>query len=207
MIKLYHCPDARSLRCLWLLEELALPYEVETMPFPPRLKAPQFLDAHPVGTVPYLVDGKTTMNESPAILEYLAVKHGGGRFAVKPEEDAYGSWLNWQQFGESGLTAPLAMYLRFAVFPPEEQRQPQIGADFCHLFSERIVLVEKALASQDYLCANRFTTADISVGYALFLCSRIGLAKLLSESLSTYLARLTSRAAFSAARAKQKQAG
>ncbi|MET0984031.1 MAG: glutathione S-transferase family protein [Steroidobacteraceae bacterium] len=207
MLKLYHCPDARSLRCLWLFEELTLPYELETMPFPPRVAAPHYLEVNPIGTVPYLVDGETTLNESPAILEYVAIKHGSGRCAVKPEEAVYGAWLNWLQFGECALTVPLALYLRFAVFAPEEQRQPRIGADFCDLFSQRVPLVEQALVGQDYLCANRFTVADISVGYALFLCSRIGLAKLLSEPLTAYLARLTSRPAFITARARQKLKG
>lgn len=34
--KLWHCDNARSLRALWALEELEIPYDLEVMPFPPR---------------------------------------------------------------------------------------------------------------------------------------------------------------------------
>ena len=36
MIELYHCIDARSLRPLWVLEEMRLPYQLHVLPFPPR---------------------------------------------------------------------------------------------------------------------------------------------------------------------------
>lgn len=36
-MKLYHSVDARSLRPLWALEEMGLPYELEVLPFPPRV--------------------------------------------------------------------------------------------------------------------------------------------------------------------------
>src|SRR5262245_50493183 len=123
MIKIYHTPHSRALRCLWLLEELATPYELQTMRYPPRLHTPQFLDVHSLGTVPYLVDGKAEMNESGAILEYLATRYGAGRFTVTPDEDEYGQCLSWVHFGES-MTVALAYSLRFSIFTPQGE-QPQ----------------------------------------------------------------------------------
>lgn len=56
MIQLHHCVSARSFRVLWMLEELALPYELKMLPFPPRVHARDFLALNPLGTVPAFVD-------------------------------------------------------------------------------------------------------------------------------------------------------
>ena len=37
MIVLHHCVSARSLRPLWMLEELRLAYELRMLPYPPRV--------------------------------------------------------------------------------------------------------------------------------------------------------------------------
>ncbi|MDA8790117.1 hypothetical protein N9N07_04285, partial [Pseudomonadales bacterium] len=47
-----------------------------------------------------------------------------------------------------------------------------------------------------YLCGNRFTMADIAVGYALYLGVTNGLESGYSESIKGYLARLMDREAF-----------
>jgi glutathione S-transferase len=60
VITLYHCSDARSLRPLWTLEELGVPYELNMLPFPPRFRAPDYT-LNPLGTIPLLVDGDVRM--------------------------------------------------------------------------------------------------------------------------------------------------
>jgi glutathione S-transferase len=45
-MKLYHCRDSRSLRPLWALEEMGLEYEVEILPFPPRLFQREYLQVN-----------------------------------------------------------------------------------------------------------------------------------------------------------------
>ena len=41
-MKLYHCHNSRSLRPRWALEEMGLDYELETLPFPPRVFAKHY---------------------------------------------------------------------------------------------------------------------------------------------------------------------
>ncbi|HET9231290.1 MAG TPA: glutathione S-transferase N-terminal domain-containing protein, partial [Vitreimonas sp.] len=60
-MKLYHCPNSRSMRALWTLEELGLEYELEVLPFPPRFAAPGYLEVNPLGTVPTFIDGDVTL--------------------------------------------------------------------------------------------------------------------------------------------------
>ena len=50
-MKLYHCRDSRSLRPLWALEEMGLAYEMEDLPFPPRVFRKEYLGVNPLGTV------------------------------------------------------------------------------------------------------------------------------------------------------------
>jgi hypothetical protein len=66
-ITLWHSPDARSLRCLWTLEELGVTnYNLVTMPFPPRFFHREFLKINVLGTIPFMKDGDSTMTESCA---------------------------------------------------------------------------------------------------------------------------------------------
>ena len=84
MIALYHSPRTRSVRVLWLLEELGLPYELHTLAFSPdSLKGADYLKINPLGKVPTITDGALTMFESGAIVEYLLERYGDGRLAPK----------------------------------------------------------------------------------------------------------------------------
>lgn len=203
MIKLYHSIGARSLRCLWALEELKLPYELEMLPFPPRLKAAEYLQVNPAGTLPFLIDGSTRMSESAAILEYLVAKYDSLNLRVSPDEEDFGSWLNWIHFGEATLTTPLASVVRYAVALPKELRLPIVAEDFTGIFLERLTRVEEALADREFLCADRFTIADISVGYALYLGVFLRMGDRFPPAVSGYLERLQKRPAFQAAVGKQ----
>ncbi|HEY5755792.1 MAG TPA: glutathione S-transferase family protein [Steroidobacter sp.] len=206
MPTLYHCADARSLRVLWALEELDLQYELKVLPYPPRQKAPEFLQINAVGTVPYLIDGNVKMNESTAILQYIAVKYGDGKLAVAPNDPAYGDWLNWVAFGEAALTVPLAAALRFSFLEPEDKRQPALADGFRNVFFDKLSTADAALTSSKFLCADRFTVADISVAYNLHLAARMRLLERMSPRIQSYFAELQARPAYQRAKEKQKAA-
>ncbi|HEY0435939.1 MAG TPA: glutathione S-transferase, partial [Phenylobacterium sp.] len=167
MIRLYHCADARSFRPLWALEELGLPYELTVMPFPPRYRAKEFMAVNPLGTIPALVDGETFMTESAAIVQYLVTRYGPSDLAVDVADPAYGAGLNWLHFGEATLTFPQTLVLRYRRFEPGKAEV--VADDYAKWFLARLRAVDRALEAGDWLCADRFTAADISVGYALLL--------------------------------------
>lgn len=202
MIRLYHCPGARSFRVLWMLHELGLDYELDTMAFPPRVHAPDYLDRNPLGTVPFMTDGEETLFDSAAMLIYLSGR-GDGALALRPDEPGYGEWLSWIVYGEADLTAPLAAMLRYSVFLPEDQRQPAVVADQQRLFLDRAMRAAKRLESAPWLSGNRFTAADISVGYALLLSRFLGVHKHWPAPFNDYWARIRERPAFAAAQAAQ----
>lgn len=199
MIDLYHCVSARSFRPLWMLEELGAPYRLHMLPFPPRVLARSFLDLNPLGTVPLLVDGPTRMTESAAMCQYLAERcdpanaHG---LAVTVNEPAYGAWLNWLHHGEATLTFPQTIVLRYGRFEPPERQLPQAADDYAKWFLSRLRGIDAVLAQDEFLCAGRFTAADVSVGYALMLASFLGLVERFPAAVAAYWARLQQREGF-----------
>ncbi|WOR13836.1 glutathione S-transferase family protein [Hyphomonas sp. FCG-A18] len=203
-LTLYHCKDARSLRPLWCLEEMELPYELVTLPFPPRVFAKEYKDINPLGTIPYLIDGDTRMSESTGICHYLTNSYGPTDLALTPDHSDYGAFLNWLYFSDATLTFPQTLVLRYSVLEPEERRLPQAAEDYAKWFSGRLRHVEAALEGKDFLVADRFTIADIAIGYALFLASTLKpLAPLLTPNCLRYLHALKARDGFKRAQDAQ----
>ncbi len=195
MIVLYHCVSARSLRPLWMLEELGLPYELRMLPFPPRMHARSYLDLNPLGTVPLLEDGAMRMTESAAMCHYLAARHSPGVLDVPVHESAYGAYLNWLHMSDATLTFPQTLVLRYTHFEPPERQQPQVASDYARWFLARLRAVDAAVQHNDYLCAGRFTAADVAVGYALLLARHLGLDAQFTPAVAAYWQRLQDRPA------------
>jgi glutathione S-transferase len=207
MITLHHCVSARSFRPLWMLEELGLPYTLRMLPFPPRALAREFLADNPLGTVPLLVDADTRMTESAAICHYLAARHSPGQLDVPLTDPAHGAYLNWLHMGEATLTFPQTLVLRYTHFEPGERKQPQVAQDYSRWFLARLKAVDAALQQeQEFLCAGRFTAADVSVHYALMLANHLGLATQFPDAVRRYHQRLEQRPAFQRALQAQHQA-
>lgn len=197
MISIYHCRHARSLRPLWTLEEMGIAYTVHALPFPPRVHARSFLAVNPLGTIPYLVDGDVRMSESVAMTLYLAERHGPTPLLVGPDEPDRPAFLNWLFFADATLTFPQTLVLRYARFEAEERRNPGVAEDYAKWFAARLRAVEDALADRTWLCAGRFTLADICIGYALHLADDyVGLGDRLGPNVRGYLDRARARPSF-----------
>lgn len=206
MITLYHCVSARSFRPLWTLEELGIPYALEVLPFPPRSLARPYLEVNPLGTVPAFFDGAVGMTESAAICQYLVSRYGPTPLAVAPDEEDFGAYLNWLHYGEATLTFPQTLMLRYGRFEPPERRCPQVVEDYRRWFLARLKTLGAILSGSAYLCANRFTAADISIGYALMLAEYIGMEADWPAPVRQYWQRLKSRPGFQQACAAQEKA-
>jgi glutathione S-transferase len=202
VIELWHCPDTRSFRVLWTLEELSLPYKIHMLPFPPRAREPDYLEINPLGTVPAMRDGDTFMTESVAIIQYLVTRFGPNDLVVPADDAAYGAWLNWLHFGEATLTFPQTLVMRYRKLEPG--RGELVADDYVQWFFSRLREVNRALQSNTWLCAGRFTAADISVGYALLLANVLDLSQHFKPAVADYWARVQERPGFQAAKRVQK---
>lgn len=199
MIHLYHCASSRSIRPLWALEECGVPYELTILPFPPR-NVPEFLEVNPRGTIPWMNVGKFSMDESVAMIQYIANTSATNGLALSVEDEEYGAWLNWITFGEASLTYPLSLVIHYseiyAQFVPDSPVIPEVKEYYLNSFMEAINLVNIALAKSEYLVADRFTAADISVGYNFTLCEMLGILDQLPPRVLDYCNRLQSRPSF-----------
>lgn len=197
MLLLYHCRGARSLRALWALEELQLPYEPVFLPFPPRAAAKEYLQVNPLGTIPLMIDGGVRMTESSGICLYLTSRYGPTGLALSADEPEYPSFLNWLFFSDATLTFPQTIVLRYRRLETPERQVEQVAADYERWFFGRLRAVESALEDRDWLCGGRFTIADIAIGYALYLADEIvGLGRGLGPNARAYLDRCRARPGF-----------
>jgi glutathione S-transferase len=201
MVAIYHAPNARSLRVLWVLEELAVKADVKTLPFPPRRLQPEYLFVNPAGTVPAMVDGDLVMTESLAICEYLAAKHGSTSLIVAPGDPERAPYLQWLWYGESTIMLPIGLISRVERLKIPGPATDAILADGRETFATRLGPLEQRLEGRDFLVAGRLTLADVSVGYALHIATVFGLGRMLGPRVTAYYERLRARPAFQKAAA------
>jgi glutathione S-transferase len=199
---LYTCARSRGLRATWAAEEAGVALDLRILPFPPRHLAPGYMAINPLGTVPMLVDGGTRMTESCAIAHYLATRNGVTALAIAAGERDYGEYLDYTYHADATITFPQTVYMRFCLFEKDKGLE-EAGHAYAKWFHKRLVKVEERLAGREYLCGDRFTVADICVGYALILSQSVGLDEGVPESLKAYRARLLERPALQRAIARE----
>ena len=187
------------MRPLWALEEMGLDYEVEVMPFPPRIFQSDYLGVNPLGTIPYLIDGEVEMTESAGICQYLVDCYQQYEFGLQPDHPEYAAYLNWLHHSDATLTFPQTIAMRYFHLEPSPEKQP-VAIDYGKWFYARLRRLDTHLESHDYLVDKRFTIADIAIGYALYLADTLKLGESCGRNFApqtqAYLDRLRERPAF-----------
>ena len=193
---LWHCYPSRSLRPLWAMEEMGIDYELVNLAFPPRMFQREYLETNPLGTVPFFRDGDVEMTESSGICLYLVEQYQRFDFGLRVSDPGYGDYLNWLFHSDATLTFPQTIVLRYSQLEPPERRLPQAVEDYSKWYLARLKRVNSHLLDREYLCDDRFTIADIAVGYALYLGKGLGLDTFYEPQVKAYLERLMARPAF-----------
>ena len=202
MLKIYHAKNTRSVRVVWLCEELGIPYELKVLNFSPDdLQSPDYLAIHPLGKVPAIDDDGLVLNESGAISQYLLEKFGKGRLEPKPGSTDRGKYLHWFHFAEATFMVPLGNIAQHSFIRPEDRRIPQVAAEAVESAKKMLGILDKELAGKEFICGKDFTAADIMLGYALLLCKMFGLLTDDYKNVGAYFERLASRPAFQKATA------
>jgi len=197
MIRIYHSRRARSVRVIWLLEELGVPYELETLEFKPDvLKGEAYLSVHPLGQIPAIADGDVYMIESGAILEYLLEQYGQGRLAPPPGSRERPEYLQWFHYGEASLARHVGEIVRNRFTKPEAQRIPAIVDESRSRFLDALAVVERALGGRTYIVGEAFTAADIMLSYGITMARVIGELPAGSVNVTGYLGRLKERSGY-----------
>lgn len=194
-MKVHHIPNTRSVRIIWLLEELGLAYDVEKYELKPAsLRTDAYSKIHPMNRVPAIEDGDVTMFESGAIIQYVLAKYGEGRLAPATDSASFPKYLQWFHYCEGMLMPPVNTIVVQTVLLPEERRSPEILGQARKLLGRMLGAVEQELAGQDYL-AGEFTAADIMSGQACIVSQRRGADVSDKPNVQAYIARLKDRPA------------
>lgn len=180
MITVHHLNNSRSQRVLWLLEELALDYEIKRYERNPKtIRAPASLKAvHALGKSPVITDGKTTVAESGAIIEYLVRRYGEGKFSPEVESKAYLDYTYWLHFAEGSLMPPMVMRLVFEkvktspmpffVKPIAKQISDKVMKTFVGPeIVSALRFTDAYLEGRDWFAGNRLSGADIQMSFPL----------------------------------------
>lgn len=189
MLKLYHNPMTRSLRVLWLLEELGLYYDLIPVEFVPPADGKIFVQRTPTGRFPTLEDQETMLCESGAIVQYLIERYGEGRLAPSIHSPLRAKYLQWIHFPEGTLNPHLNAIQRFAP------SLPIVGSAMKEELEIAIAFVDSELANQPYIVGEEFTGADIMLAVSLLSANMFGLIADKHNNISFYFERLQSREA------------
>lgn len=215
MIVVHHLENSRSQRILWLLEELAVPYEVrryerdrKTMLAPPELKA-----VHPLGKSPVITDGDRVLAETGAIIEHLVERHGDRHLMPAPGTEAHDRYRYWLHYAEGSLMPLLVMKLIFSrttVAPTPWLIRP-IAKAIANAVGERFLdpnlklhlgFIETELAATGWLVGDQLSAADIIMSFPLEAAVARGGAAGGHPNINAFLARIRARPAWQAALAR-----
>jgi glutathione S-transferase len=209
MITVHHLNDSRSQRVLWLLEELALPYEIkhyqrdkQTMLAPPELRA-----VHPLGKSPVVTDGEATVAESGAIIEYLLDRYGNGRLRPAPGTPEFLQYRYWLHFAEGSAMSPLLMKLvfdkvasapmPFFVKPIARGISSQVLKSFVMPnIVRQLDFMEAELAQRPWFAGSEFSAADIQMSFPLEASAQRAGLDASRPKLHDWLRRIHARPAY-----------
>ena len=196
MLTLHFAPNSRAGRILWLLEELALPYELNRMDFHPKdLKSDAHRARHPLGRVPVLDDGDISIFESGAIVEYILERHKNGGLKPEVASPLFPEYLQWFHYCEGMVMPPINTIVVQTILLPPDRRDEKALGQAQRLLTKALEPVNDALAGRDYLIGD-FSGADIMLGHACFMSQRSGCVTDEMTHLLAYIARIAARPAF-----------
>ena len=160
MYKVIGHPRTRTMRVLWMLEELGEPYEIEpAYPHSDPIRA-----ANPLGKVPALMDGDAALTDSVAIVTYLADKHG--RFTAPAGTIARAKQDAMTQFCVDAIEGALWTAAKNSFANPEEHRCADIKRVCVYEFEKAIASLDQMLGDKEFVMGDAFTVPDITLSAA-----------------------------------------
>ena len=194
-MKIHHAPNSRSVRALWLFNELGLPYELEIYPLGDKsMRTPEYLKVHPLGRVPALEDGDLTIFESGAIVQYVLDKYGEGAMVPTAGSTDYPTYLQWLHYAEGMIMPQINIIVVETIFLPEERRNQTNVDRATKLLTRMLTAVDVHLQDREFL-AGGFSGADIMTGHACIVSGRLGADISDKPNVAAYIDRLEARPA------------
>ena len=166
MLRIYGSAKSRTIRVLWMVGELGIPYEhKDWLPRSPETRTREFYALNPNGRVPVIDDDGFILSESMAINLYLAKKHNK-LYSSDPKHEALAwQWCLWET---DRLDRPIVNYVRHTQELPEAERKPEAAEAAWKEVEPAFGALETALAKSAWLAGPAFSVADLNVAGALY---------------------------------------
>lgn len=192
MITLHHLNASRSLRILWLLEEMGVDYQLirYQRDAVSHLAPDSLKKIHPLGKSPVIEFEGQVMVESGAIVEYLI-----RRFAsdLEPEFTSpdYMQYLQWIHFSESSAMVPVLLKV-FTQFETQTGTQLNFLGGYTQAeFNKVLGFLNSVLADKTFIVGDKLSGADFMLAFvAITVVEQLGAGEQYPH-LSAYLQRLT----------------
>jgi glutathione S-transferase len=172
MIRLHHLNQSRSLRTLWLLEELGVPYEVVSHQRDAKTHlAPESLKAvHPLGKSPVIEMDGQIYAESGAITELLIERFAPERLRPATDSSDYGYYLQWIDFAESSLMLPLMLELftKKAGIDDNDFLNGYIDTEKTRLFE----YLDASVEGKSFIVGDKLSGADFMLSFDLIILAK-----------------------------------
>lgn len=180
-MRLYHVPNTRGSRVIWVMEETGEPYEVVRFSRE-QAREDEHLARHPLGKVPVLDDGEGLVFESAAQILHVADRHPEAGLIAPPGSHDRALEYQWAFYSMTELEPAVqaVAFERPHADPEQARRVAQV--------------VEDALDGREYLVGGRFGVADLLVGAVVIFANRFGLVDDL-PNIAAYIERLDARPA------------
>ena len=164
MIVVHHLNDSRSQRVLWLLEELGLPYEIQSYQrnAQTRLAPPELTAVHPLGKSPVITDQGRTIHESGAIVDYILRRYAGGKLRPDANTADYEAHQQWLHYAEGSAMLPFLLKLYVSrLGDAGAPLSPRIESEIAN----HLGFVNQSLARREWLVGDHLTGADIMMSF------------------------------------------
>jgi glutathione S-transferase len=202
---IYHIEGRRCERVAWLMEELALPYDLVFKAGDLAGSMALVRAAHPMAMAPVVEIDGTVMVESGAILEYVVTKYADGRLWVPVTSEDYANHLMFMHYAE-GAAAPRITQDYILRTIESDALSPLAKAQVGR--SQRVLeMAEAHLARHRYFGGRSFTTADIMMQFPLRLTKTWGVDWSLYPHIGPWFEAVEARPAFQAMMARAQPNG
>ncbi|KAL1874571.1 Transcriptional regulator ure2 [Paecilomyces lecythidis] len=154
-------PGPNPWKVIVILEELGIPYVIESFRFE-DVKKPPFININPNGRVPAIVDPNTnlTLWESGAIIQYLEEVYDKGKkltYDSISEKHLLNQWLHFQMSGQGPYYGQCGW---FKVLHPE--KLPSAIERYTNEVHRVLGVLNTALEGKTWLVGDKCTFADLA---------------------------------------------
>ncbi len=208
-ITVHHLNYSRSLRVLWMLEELGLEYTIQQWQRDANFRAPiEATKVHPLGRFPMVeVDGHV-LAESGAVLEYFAEREGKLKPSERSEQLEYSFFMH---YAEGSAMPPLLVQLilnklreapmPFFIKPIARAIAGKLEQGYSGpALDLHFGFIDQMLGSRPYFAGQHFSMADIQMFYPVE--AGLGRGAGNRPHMQEWLTRVTQREPFMRAQAK-----